>query len=88
MLQRKVTPMENNIRYKIVGCDATSILGAQTRAVVRGVNTLDIGPASFKGISRVKNFIYNIDLVDSPRFEMCPVWRIACEVRLNVCSIL
>lgn len=86
-LKCKIAQKTNKINFKIVSGDVTPILGAKTceeLQLVKRINELQINEALFEGLGCFKNFVYDIDLVDNPKFEICPARRIAFKIRDTV----
>ncbi|KAI8116310.1 Transposon Tf2-6 polyprotein [Lucilia cuprina] len=87
LLTCKIAQKKCKINFKIVNENVKPILGAdscESLQLVKRVQELQINENLFEGLGCIKNFVYDIDLVRNPKFEICPARRVAFKIRDQV----
>lgn len=73
--------------FKVVNANVTPILGkkaCESEKLVIRVQELKINSKVFDGLGCVKNYEYDIDLIDNPKFEIKPVRRVPLAIKDQV----
>lgn len=84
--------INTEIVFKVIDSNATPILGKRTcqelnliqRPNGQNIDYITIDETIYNGLGCLKNFEYDIDLIDNPSFEIYPPRRIAHSIRDQV----
>lgn len=84
----KITGKKAKIKFKVIREWTYPILGAETCEklnLIKRIYTATLEEEDiFKGLGCVKNFVYDIDLIENPKFEICPPRRVPYKIRDEV----
>lgn len=87
-IETSIKGRKRKVRYIIVNENVTPILGKSTCVTMNLVkkvdSTLKKEDDIFSGIGCIKNYKYDIDLVDNPKLPICPARKIPHSIRQQV----
>ncbi|XP_063361440.1 uncharacterized protein LOC134658236 [Cydia amplana] len=78
---------QNLIKYYVVNENVSPILGRKTCEklnLVKRIDAITINDDLFEGIGCLKQYKYDIDLVDNPKLPICPARKIPHTIRQKV----
>ncbi|XP_017469225.1 PREDICTED: uncharacterized protein K02A2.6-like [Rhagoletis zephyria] len=82
-----IKKQEVPIKYLVVKADVSAVLGKSTcekLKLVKRIETLTIDEDLFEGIGCLKQYIYDIDLIENPKLSICPARKIPHTIRQQV----
>ncbi|XP_049870365.1 uncharacterized protein LOC126369844 [Pectinophora gossypiella] len=87
IIRTKIKEITTEVKYLIVDCDVTPILGKATGVklnLIKRIDIINVDEDLYDGIGCLKQYVYDIDLVDDPKLPICPARKVPHILRKEV----